>query len=510
MKVSVTGATGNIGTVLLEKILPLDFIEEVKILIRPNKLKTKKIVDFKKDFPSKLKFIVGNMSNKEALISLIDNADVVINLAAIIPPHSDTNILGAIECNEKGVYTLVELLEKYNKDCLFIEMSSVAVYGNRNEAHPFVEVGDPLLISIGDIYALTKIRAEFKILESNLSRWVILRESAVLHNNLMKGNISDGIMFHTCFNSPLEWISANDTAILFKNILIKYNNDELDNNFYKHVFNVGNKHNRLTGYETFKEGFKMLNADTKDFFEPNFNSLRNFHGVWFRDSDKLENMFHFQKDTVSNFWDNLAKQNKLLTLGKYVPKKLIKKFVIERLFDDVNAPRYWINHNDEAKIIAYFYDLDTYNKIPNKFDKFPLFHKQKDYKLIKNDENYQRINLFYDINKDDQDITINDLINVAKAHNGELLSKDFKRGNIYQKLKWKNSDNVEFFATPYTILRAGHWYNRSYYEYVWDFDRLAKEDKIYASIWYDSHLKTENNLYYLDEEYSLKIKDNNK
>ena len=59
---------------------------------------------------------------------------------------------------------------------------------------------------------------------------------------------------------------------------------------------------------------------------------------------------------------------------------------------------------------------------------------------------------------------------------------------------------------PYSII-CGHWYNISYKEYKWDFDRLSKKDKIYASIWYDSHQKNENNLYSFDENFNAVMVD---
>lgn len=507
MKIALTGGTGNIGHEVLKAILPLDFVDNVNLLVRKNKVHSKKIVEFCNHFPKKIEIFVGDMNDKKVLTSLVKDADIIINLAAVIPPISDNFPKLAIECNEIGLNNLVDVLEKTNSNSLFIDMSSVAVYGNRTKKHPFVEVGDPLLISVGDIYALTKVRAEFRILESKLDKWVILRESAVLHDNLMKDNIRDGIIFHTCFNTPLEWISSGDTAILFKNICIKYYKHELnESNFYKKVFNVGNKLNRVTGYETFNEGFKMLGANCENFFEPNFNALRNFHGAWFRDSDKLNDLFYFQNDEISSFWDKLIEENKIVTLGKFIPKKIIKKFVIERLFEDENAPRYWINHHDEAKIKAYFVNLETFNKIPKTFDEFGLFCKQNDYLKIKNDINYNRINLFFDVKKKDEDIDINDLINVAKAHNGKLITKEFKKGDIYRQLIWETQDKEIFKATPYTVLRAGHWYNPSYYKYYWEFDRLAKTDLIYKQIWLDSRLESENNTYYLDENLNLKIK----
>ena len=123
--------------------------------------------------------------------------------------------------------------------------------------------------------------------------------------------------------------------------------------------------------------------------------------------------------------------------------------------------------------------------------------------LIDYDEfrkNETSINYYFDYLKDDKDITINDLRCVAEAHAGKLISESYS-GNIYEPLEWENQDKERFIMKPYSILRCGHWMNISYKEYAWDFDRLAKTDKIYAQIWYDHHDQDEDNFYYYDDNF---------
>ena len=43
-------------------------------------------------------------------------------------------------------------------------------------------------------------------------------------------------------------------------------------------------------------------------------------------------------------------------------------------------------------------------------------------------------------------------------------------------------------------------------KYEWDFDRLSKKDEIYAQLWYDSHSKDEDHLYYFDENLEARMK----
>ena len=95
---------------------------------------------------------------------------------------------------------------------------------------------------------------------------------------------------------------------------------------------------------------------------------------------------------------------------------------------------------------------------------------------------------------------------VAQAHGGELLSKKYN-GDIYEKLDWLTQDGETFSASAFTVLKAGHWYNKIYKENVWEFDRLSKKDKIFAEIWLDSHSADENYQYSFDENFNAKIKE---
>ena len=508
IKVALTGASGNMGERLFAYLLPEEHIEELRILALCKK-DTKEIFKKNKKYLSKVKVFYGSIANKEVVSEFVNGVDYVLNLAAAIPPESDKHPDHAIEANEVGVRVLVDCIEaiKENQPKL-IHTSTMGIYGDRCYKHLFGEVGDPLLISPFDIYALTKMRGEFTVLESNIENWTVIRQSAMLYDKLMSKNISDGLMFHTCVNSPLEWTTATMSAILYRNIIREDLKGNLDiNNFWKHCFNLGaGKDCRITGYETMDLGFKIIGASFFDFYEPNYNCVRNFHGMWFYDTDKLEKMFHYQGGTPKEFWDHVLETHKYYKLSKIVPKKWLKAFIIKPLLKDDNAPMYWYKHKDEARMLANFNGSDKYESTPKKWEDFPILALGKDaegnpvdYEYLKN--NPIRLNHFFDIDKPRSEISIEDLRNVAEAHGGKLITQSFKKGDIYTKVEWENSDRERFFASPHTVLYCGHWYNVSYKEHAWDFDRLAKKDKIYAQIWYDQHSENENRYYYYDKEF---------
>ena len=503
MKIAITGASGNMGSAILKELLSLDFVERVNVLGHRVKT-TKALLKENKKFKSKINVIMGSLSNVNVCNDLIKDMDIVINLAGVIPPMSDLHPKAAIEVNEHGVISLVKALEE-TKGIKLIHISTIDVYGHRNEKHPSGRVGDPVIPSPFDIYGITKMRGEYTVLESSIEDFVVIRQTAMLYDDILTKNISSAIMFQTPFNSPLEWITDKETGVLFKNMIIKENNGELNrDNFWNKCFSVGGfNENKNTYYESLDIGFKIIGGKTSDFFETNYDSLRNSHGIWLDDSDLLDNLFHYKSITYSEFWESVKRKNRIFGLGKIVPKKLIKKMAIDKLLNEENSPQYWVKSGDEARIIAFFGSKETYENIEKDWNKFGLVCKNTNYEDLKT--NPRPFNYYFDINKDDKDITIEDLRNVAEAHGGKLLSTEYD-GDIYKKLKWETQDNEIFEAKPFSILRCGHWFNISYKEYAWDFDKLSKKDKIFSQIWLDSHSEDENYYYYFDEDFNAKIK----
>lgn len=511
MQVAITGITGNMGQATLEQIVKLDFIDKFKFLVLPNDKRIKKLLKNYKNYKDRFEIVYGNIAEKDKCQELVKGSDYVINLAAVIPPHSDQYPEKAVECNEVGVNVLVSAIEELSSQPKYIHISTVALYGNRNYKHPWGQIGDPLLVSPYDIYSATKLRGEFRVLESKIANWVVLRQTAMLHKNMLSDNMSDGLMFHTCFNAPLEWATAHDSGVLIANILKKDISIDLSKIFWKKCFNIGGgQSNCITGYDTLNDGFKMIGGSAKDFFKPYYNATRNFHGMWFYDGKLLDDLFDYQTQTTDFYWKEIEKSHAYYKLGKLVPKCLISTFAIKRLFKSKNSPAYWAKHGDEAKLIAYFGGRKAYKELGKDWSKFNLLVENRDdkgefidYKALQKKENAKLIDYNFDIDNY-QNITIKDLQNVAIAHGGKLLSKVYN-GDLYEKLEWLTQDGEKFSASAFTVMKAGHWLNPIYHENVWDFDRLSKKDKIFAQIWYDSHDVNENNRYYFDDKFNAKI-----
>lgn len=501
MIISITGITGNMGQAVLAALEDLPQIDKIKLLCH-NVKRMKKLLKAHKSMADKIQVVEGGMT-PDALNELVKDSALVVNMAAVIPPRADHFPEATVACNEKGVYALVEAIEKITENQpALIHISTVAVYGNRSGGHPFVRVGDPLLSSPLDVYSATKIRGEFRVLESHIRKWAVLRQSAMLHPQMLSGNISDPLMYHTTYDSPLEWTTAKDSGLLIRNIVKRFAEDDMPDNFWKHCFDItGGKANRQYGYQTFDDGFKIIGGNVKQFFKPHYSVTRNFHGGWFL-GNELQEMFDYHTQTTEDYWKEIADAHPVFKLGKIAPKWLIRAAIFKRLLKNDNAPVYWVKHNNEAKVTAFFGSKANYERLVN--SKWSDITLPDPAKIPEMNDNATPVYYGYDFSKPDSELINADAMAVAEAHGGKLLTPF--DGDMYKPLEWQTQDGDKFTANAYTVMRAGHWYNPLYSDFVWDFDRLSKRDKIFASVWYDSHDRDENNTYYYDSEFNAHIK----
>ena len=184
MIVAVAGATGNMGIDTVAELLQIPEITTLRILGH-RRGSTERLLRKHRAERSRIEVIYGNIASVNDCRRLIAGADYVINMAAVIPPRSDKHRREAIEANEFGPKALVQAIEEAPRQPKLIHISTVGLYGNRNHKHPLGRVGDPLLISPFDLYALTKLRGEFTVLESEVKTWTVIRQTAMRKQNIV-------------------------------------------------------------------------------------------------------------------------------------------------------------------------------------------------------------------------------------------------------------------------------------------------------------------------------------
>lgn len=500
--IALTGATGAMGGEVLLSLLQSAQNYKVRcILFEKEKTVPSFVKKTIKKYHDRVFTFKGDLAHYDDCVKLIEGAEYVINCASLIPPKSDHDPDGTYKSNYVGTKNLVDAILSSGRQnqISYVHIATVAMYGHRTAPHVWGRVGDPVFSSDYDTYSMNKLKAEKYVLESGLPRFISLRQTAVLHKYMFANNLKDGLMFHTPWNCALEWVTDVDSGILCRNLVEKDEAGKLDG-FWNKIYNIGGGSScRYTGFETIDAGFRLMGKSAKKFFKPNWNITRNFHGVWFYDSDELNDILQFRTESFEDFWKKLGKKYWYFKFGCIIPAPVLSKFAIKRLFKNTNAPKYWLKHGKEGRVKAFFGGREAYNKIPEKWDNFPLWCEGKnedgsplDYEKFKALEEAKPCLLDhgYDESKPLETLEFDDLQQAAAFRGGKCLGQNYAAGNLHEKIMWKCREGHEFALTPYTVLKGGYWCPHCCEPRPWKYGAVA-DIPFYGQVYFDSHDKSE-------------------
>lgn len=330
--VLLTGASGTVGYEVLKQLLDKD---QYKITVFDIKS-----ASAKKKFEAltqKFEIVYGDISNEEDVKKVSRNKDVVIHLAAIIPPLADEKPELAESVNIKGTQNLIRNLEEYSPNAFLIYSSSISVYGDRLK-DPDIKVGDPLIPSEGDEYAVTKIEAE-KLIQQSKLKWSIFRLAAIMGNHKISK-----LMFHMPLETSVEICTPQDTARAFVNAI------EKEAELKTGIFNLGGGPNcRLTYRQLLSESFKLFGMGKLD-FPPKAFAEKNFHCGNYVDGHFLENILHFRQDDLKSYFRKVEKEvNPALKFITKLVNPLVKKSLLKK-----SEPYEAYKTNDQKMLARFF------------------------------------------------------------------------------------------------------------------------------------------------------------
>jgi nucleoside-diphosphate-sugar epimerase len=172
----VTGAFGLVGTATLKALIAAGHLVVATDVDTTTNRRAARAIRADR-------FVVrwADLTDPESTRALIDDVspEVIIHLAAIIPPFCYENRALARRLNVDATATLIRAAEKQSPPPRFVQASSIAVYGARN---PY-RVEGPLTVDTAvrpvDNYGGHKVEVEILLSESSLD-WVVLRLGGVV------------------------------------------------------------------------------------------------------------------------------------------------------------------------------------------------------------------------------------------------------------------------------------------------------------------------------------------
>ena len=468
-KVFLTGATGTMGWAGLQELLRCPDSYEVTVLARPSSKNRRKL----SSLAGQVNIVWGDLTCYDDVLRGVMGADYVLHVGGMVSPQADYAPEKTLKVNVAAAENVVKaILAQPNADNIkAVYIGSVAETGDRNAPIHWGRIGDPVYATELDYYAISKIAAERIFVDSGLKHWVSLRQSAILYPGIL--NNFDPIMFHVPIAGVLEWTTVEDSGRLLERVC----RDTVPEEFWNHYYNISSgAAYRMTNYEFECHVLKAVHCPPPEqIFDANWFALKNFHGQYYLDADVLENYLHFRANVpLDDYFRDMSEQlPRYFKMAKIVPPFVLKSVLRNLANKKDYGTQYWIKHNDERRIRAYYGGLEQWKAIPD--------WRHIDLSQPAGQECAVRIDHGYDEAKPLSSLTTDELQAAAAFRDGRLVSENYT-GDPSQLLTWECHCGHRFEASVKLVLEGGHWCPECLSTH-WPYDDLAKHNPFLAQVY---------------------------
>ena len=333
---------------------------DIRLLARDSRKNHKKLDQYASD-PA-VTIIWGDLTRYEDVLEGVNGSDYVLHVGGMVSPAADYYPEKTLKVNVTAAENVVKaVLTQPNKDDMkVVYIGSVAQYGDCNPPYHWGDVNAPQTPAKYDMYALSKIQSEKIFAEAGLKNWVSLRQSGILYPGILK--VVNPTAFHVPVGGVLEWATIEDSGRLLAQVC----EDWVPEEFWNHAYNISSgEQYRMTNYEFESRLLKGLGLPGPEkVFKPQWFALKNFHGMWYTDADKLEDFLHFRANTpIDEYF--AAMKSKLpwfYSLAFLAPAWAVKFFMKPYAFEKGMGTQWWVE-NDPAKFEAYYGSREAYDAI---------------------------------------------------------------------------------------------------------------------------------------------------
>ncbi|MFG1783324.1 NAD-dependent epimerase/dehydratase family protein [Rhodococcus oryzae] len=206
MNLLLTGAFGNIGSHVLAELLGRGHRVRCLALDTPEDRRRSR------GFAG-VDAVWGDIRDAEVVAAAVEGVEVVLHLAAMIPPASELDPELARQINVDGTRNVIDACLAQPRRPKLLFASTFDVHGHTLDRDPPRRVDDPRVAT--DAYTAHKIEGEDMVRESGLD-WFIPRFADVPILGLRK---PDPIMFEIGLENRIEVLHPADAAVAVANAL---------------------------------------------------------------------------------------------------------------------------------------------------------------------------------------------------------------------------------------------------------------------------------------------------
>ena len=357
--VFLTGGTGNMGWAGFQELYRKGKFN-IRLLARDSKKNRKLLAPYFSD-PS-VTIVWGDLTRYEDVLACVTGSDYVLHVGGMVSPAADYYPEKTLKVNVSAAENVVKaILSQPNaSEIKAVYIGSVAQYGDRNPPYHWGGADEPQTPAKYDMYALSKIRSEEIFASAGLAHWVSLRQTGILYPGIL--SVVNPTAFHVPMGGVLEWATIEDSGRLLAQVC----EDWVPEDFWNKTYNISSgEQYRMTNYEFMTRMLGALGLPSPEkVFEPQWFALKNFHGMWYTDADKLDEILHFRSYTpVDEYFATMkSKLPWFYSLAFLAPAFAVKMFMKPYAFEKGMGTQWWVD-NDPDKFEAYYGSREAYEAI---------------------------------------------------------------------------------------------------------------------------------------------------
>lgn len=311
LKILLTGAFGNVGLSTLNELIKRNYN------IRVFDIKTKRNKKLANRFRKDIEIFWGDLRNFKNVEKAVSDRDVVIHVAAIIPPLADKKPKFAESVNIGGTANIIKAIENQPKKPKLIFTSSVAIYGDRLK-NPLICPEDPPNPNDDDEYAKQKIECEELIKNSSLN-WAIFRLTYIVSLNKLQ---MDPLMFSMPLETFIEICDTKDVGLALTNAV-----ENVD--VWGEIFHIaGGERCRITYREYLNEMFDIFGIG-RDSLPTEAFSKRGFH-CGYMTTDKSQSLLQYQNHTLDDYFNEVRKKVAVSRFFMMMFRPIARKYLLNK------------------------------------------------------------------------------------------------------------------------------------------------------------------------------------
>lgn len=311
MRILLTGAFGNVGLSTLNELIRRS--HEITVF----DVKNGRNLRLARRYLDRVKIVWGDLRNKEDLKEAVKGQDVVIHVAAIIPPLADRNPKLAENVNVGGTRNLIDLMEEQPKKPKLIFTSSIAIYGDRRK-NPLIREDDPPNPNEDDEYAKQKLRCEEMIRRSKLE-WAIFRLTYIVSSDRIK---MDPLMFRMPLDTCIEICHTEDVGLALANAV---ESDEI----WGRILNIAGGEKCRTTYGEYINRMMEIFGLGQNFLPKKAFSKDDYH-CGYMDTTESQRLLKYQRHTLEDYFEEVKKKVKYKRILFKILKPMIRIYLLRK------------------------------------------------------------------------------------------------------------------------------------------------------------------------------------